>query len=578
MSTKTKFDYVQKPFVTEAVQAGKSIDLLVSSGCAPYVAKALVRRGIANVSDANYQYGLLHYKEMLGIGHISDVLSNAIIRKERIVIVADYDCDGATACAIGVSGMKALGADIDYVVPNRFMHGYGLTPSVVDEVLKKSPKWILTVDNGIASNEGVTYANKMGVKVLVTDHHLQGDVLPNAEAIVDPNQKGCGFPSKNLAGCGVMYYVLAATRDQLVAKGVSDAATVSMALWLDLVALGTVADVVKLDDNNRWLVHHGISRIRDRKTRPGILALFDVAGKCIENCSAQDFGFGLAPRLNAAGRLEDMSIGIQCLLSEDYTTAIYYAKLLQDLNIKRKSVEQGMKAIALQQVDDNFSINTKYSCVVFEEQFHEGVVGIVAGRIKELLYVPTIAFSVSHDGSLKGSGRSIPEVHLRDVLDVVFKKSPGLLLKFGGHAMAAGLTIPKDRLEEFKQKFDEAVGMVLGGVLPSATMEIDDDLPATALTLDSAISVQNQVWGQGFLEPLWEGTFTIIESKLMGADKNHLRMILEKDGEQFSAVHFFDTDVPNVGDHWKVYYKLGYNEFNGIYNVQLMVHSKLRID
>ena len=358
------------------------ISRLTAAGVNPVVASCLIQRGVSDPTVANLRQRLLPYKGLKGIKEMALGLAQAIQRKEKMVVVADYDCDGATACTVAVSGLRALGADIDFVVPNRMVHGYGLTPSVVDLAATKNPRWIVTVDNGTASIDGVAAANAQGIGVWVTDHHLPGDSLPAAMGIVNPNQPHCEFPSKNLAGCGVMFYVLAAVKDALKAMGDTRAAEVDVAEWLDVVALGTIADVVKLDENNRWLVNQGLIRIRQGLMRPGIAALYYVANKDYERACSQDFGFALGPRLNAAGRLKDMSIGIQCLLSEDIEEAIELAKQLQELNEERKNIENTMKETAWAQVEAEKQ-KTRFTRVVFGEDFHEGVIGIVAGRIKE---------------------------------------------------------------------------------------------------------------------------------------------------------------------------------------------------
>lgn len=500
-------------------------------------------------------------------------LARAIASGDKIVVVADYDCDGATACAIAVSGLKAFGANVDFVVPNRFIHGYGLTPPVVDVVMERFPtaKWIVTVDNGVASVEGVAAANAKGLKVLVTDHHLPGPTLPDAEAIVNPNQPGCGFESKNLAGCGVIYYVLAAAREVLAKNGALPANAPGMAEWLDLVALGTVADVVKLDANNRWLVQQGLKRIRQGATRPGIVALFEVAKRRHDIAKAQDFGFGLGPRINAAGRLEDMSVGIQCLLAEDEPTAWELALSLDEINRRRRQIEDGMKEVA----EEELSLpgqEDRFTRVAFGDNFHEGVVGIVAGRIKEQSGVPTVVFALAQEeGFIKGSGRSIPEVHLRDLLDIVHKRGNNLFTKFGGHAMAAGMTLPFENLEKFKALFEEASKEWLNGKLPQRYIEVDGELPSSALSDPNTIdALTNQVWGQGFEEPVWEGVFDLEEASLVGQDQNHLKMKVSIDGEQFTAMQFFNNKIPH-GQQLRMAYKISVNEFRGRRETNLMV-------
>ena len=548
---------------------------LIKAGLSPLVAHAMMLRGVGRADVALGQHALLPYHSLKGMARMASSISSAIQKKEKIIIVADYDCDGATACAIGVSGLRAMGADIDFVVPNRFVHGYGLTPEIVDEVEKeKRPQWILTVDNGIASVEGVERAIELGIKVLVTDHHLPGEKLPRAEAIVNPNQPGCDFPSKNLAGCGVMYYVLAATREELRAAGMLADGGPNLAEWLDLVALGTVADVVLLDDNNRWMVRQGLRRIRQGKMRPGIQALFDVANRQTCNATAQDFGFSLGPRVNAAGRLEDMSIGIRCLLSDTYEKALEEARTLEELNIRRKSIEHEMKDAALEQLDWR-QPSSSLTRVFFDPGFHEGVVGVVAGRIKEGSGCPTVVFArAREEGMIKGSGRSIPELHLRDALDVIHKEAPLLLHKFGGHAMAAGLTIREEDLPEFKAAFERSVARMLSFKSFQKVVETDGDVDPAQMTYENAQALVSEIWGQGFPEPVWTGVFEVVESRIMGVERNHTKMTVRMGGETWDALHFFNTEAPPPGARLEIAFKMGVNEFRGESRMQLLVVEK----
>lgn len=549
--------------------------VLRDAGFSPWLARALAVRGVDDPTVAQGKYSLLHYRHLKGIDQITQIICQAIQDKQRLTVVADYDCDGATACAIAVSGLRALGATIDFIVPNRFKHGYGLTPSVVDVVAEAFPdtRYIITVDNGIASIAGVQAANDRGIGVLVTDHHLPGPDLPDADAIVNPNQPGCEFESKNLAGCGVMYYVLAAVRTQLSSLGLVSPTTPPLSQWLDLVALGTVADVVKLDQNNRWLVNQGLQRIRAGHMRPGIAALFAVAGRDPARANASDFGFALGPRLNAAGRLDDMSIGIRCLLATDDATAHELAMTLDELNVQRKEIEGTMRDAAWQDIDLSGQAG-KFTRVVYDPSFHEGVIGIVAGRIKEQDFVPTVVFAgAQEEGLIKGSGRSIPGLHLRDVLDLVHKRGNDMFHKFGGHAMAAGLTLPLDRLDDFRELFEQAVQEVLEGKLPAKQLEVDGDLPDIALgDIDIIDQMARHVWGQGFEEPVWTGTFEVVEARVTGKDKNHLSMLVERDGNRYKAVHFFDAqNPPQPGEHVALAYRPSINEFRGNWSVDLMV-------
>ena len=535
-------------------------------------------RGVKDPDEAELRQKLLPYTGLKGIREAALALAGAIVRQERIVVVADYDCDGATACTIAVSGLAALGADIDFVVPNRMVHGYGLTPAVVGVAREKDPKWILTVDNGIASIDGVEAANALDIGVVITDHHLPGDRIPKAAAIVNPNQPGCTFSSKNVAGCGVMFYVLAATRDALRAtapKKIAQAAEeVNVAEWLDLVALGTVADVVKLDANNRWLVDRGLQRIRAGLTRPGIGALFHVSRRDYEWATAQDFGFSLGPRLNAAGRLADMTIGIRCLLENDPDVAESLASELDTLNEQRKDIEKGMKETAWAKIEIE-NQGGRFTRVVFGKDFHEGVIGIVAGRIKEAEFVPTIVFAPTEDGGWKGSGRSVPGCHLRDALDAVYKKHPTWFAKFGGHAMAAGMTLTAAGREGFPDAFEAEVKRWFEGVLPQQTILADAWLEGSEMTLDTAMLLTRQVWGQGFEEPLWLGRFEIEDATLVGKDKNHLRLRVahEDGGDSLTAMHFFQEDatIPRQGDRVEIAYRLAHSEFRGERQMDLIV-------
>lgn len=558
---------------------------LIDKGINPWIARSLVLRNISEHSIVIGNYKIKPYTTLKDIKKLSYHLANAIEKQEKIMIVADYDCDGATSCAIALTGLKRMGANIDFMVPNRFKHGYGLSPAVVDAILPKNPIWILTVDNGIACQEGIKYANDKGIKVLVTDHHLPAKDKPNpdAVAIVNPNQEGDTSGLNNMAGCGVIYYTLAAVREELKNRDFfQDGIGPNLAEWLDLVALGTIADVVKLDDNNRWLVKQGLKRIRQGKVRPGIKALFDIAGKDIFQAISQDFGFALGPRINAAGRLEDMTVGIRCLISENYSEAERLAFQLDELNLRRKDIENSMKEVAWETIDieNQKDLMTK---VVYGEDFHEGVIGIVAGRIKETTDCPTIVFAPAESDEdvegqapllIKGSGRSVPTLHLRDALDIVFKKCPHIFKAFGGHAMAAGLTIYNKHLEEFKKEFEISVKFMLNNTPYKKVLEIDGDLSSTDINVKTAEILSNEVWGQGFPEPLWAGNFRVLDAKIIGKDQNHLKMVLEKDYMQWDAIQFFNTDIPEINSIIHVAYRISTNEFRGQVSAQIMVVEK----
>lgn len=570
--------WVARPSVLPPQAERSAAIALESSGIDRYLAMALARRGVASPAIAAGRYRLLPYTGLKGIQAMAAAIAAAIAAAEKIVVVADYDCDGATACAVAVSGLSALGAAIDFVVPNRFVHGYGLTPSVVDMVRQKFPdtRWIITVDNGIASVSGVDSANAAGIRVLVTDHHLPGDTLPAAAGIVNPNQPGCTFTSKALAGCGVMYYVLAAVRTHLAQSGSVVASAMNLSPWLDLVALGTVADVVPLDENNRWLVASGLRQMRDGLARPGIAALFQVARRDIARASSSDLGFSIGPRLNAAGRLDDMSVGIRCLLETDPTRALEYASALDALNRQRKDIQSGMQEAAAIAIDTT-SQEGRFTRVVASDDFHEGVVGIVAGRIKEESGVPTVVFAPAHGAThlLKGSGRSIQGLHLRDALDLVHKRGHELFDKFGGHAMAAGVTLRRERLPAFKELFEQAVAQMLSGNLPRKTLVVDAELPVDALNIQTADAFSSGVWGSAFEEPVWTGTFDLQGYVRIGQQAEHLKMYVTRQGRTYEALAFFCAeDPPPHAVTVDLAYRLSLNVFRGTQSVNLMVVDK----
>lgn len=548
----------------------EDINLLKENGVNEVMANLYSLRGIENFKDINLIQKLEPFENMKGAKEAAKILAKAILRKEKICVVADYDVDGATACTVAVRGLKMFGANVDYVVPDRFVHGYGLTPSVVDEAInKKNPDLIVTVDNGISSYAGVDHANKRGVRVLVTDHHLPGETLPNAECIVNPNQPGCEFKSKSICGCGVMFYVLAALRQHMIDLEVYTTKNVpNVFSLLDLVAIGTIADVVKLDLNNRIIVNLGLNMIRKKQTRAGVLSIIQVAKRKHEQLSTTDIGFGIGPRINAAGRLEDMTIGINCLLTDNMETATKLAQKLNEINQSRKEIELDMKEQAM---DLPSLKETQYSKVAFDESFHEGVIGIVASRIKEQFYRPTIVFApASEEGLIKGSGRSIPEIHLRDAIDYVYKKNPEIIEKFGGHAMAAGLTIKKDLLNEFCELFEESVKIFSDGKDLLNVKEIDLNLHGSQINLENAESIRDEIWGQGFPPPLFVGEFNIVEQKIL--KDAHLKVKLEKDGNYFEGIWFFTSEKLEV-EKANFVYTLGINEFLNNKTVQIMIEG-----
>jgi single-stranded-DNA-specific exonuclease len=488
---------------------------LQEAGTHPLLAQLFAARGVKEADELELALPrLLPPKQLKGAEDAARVLADAIARGERLLIVADYDCDGATACAVGLRGLRAMGAAVSYLVPNRFTTGYGLSPAVVELALQHAdgkPDWIVTVDNGIASVEGVARAREQGIRVLVTDHHLPGDTLPEAEVIVNPNQPGCDFPSKSIAGVGVMFYVLLALRSELRQRGVFDAASQPrLDALLDLVALGTVADVVRLDANNRLLVAQGLKRIRDGRMQPGVAALLQVAGREAARVNSADLGFALGPRINAAGRLADMTVGIECLATDDPARALQLAQLLDTFNRERRSIEDGIKAEALAMLEglDLGAEGSAPAISLFAPNWHEGVIGIVAGRIKDREHRPTFVFAPAEDGTLRGSGRSIAGFHLRDALDLVSKREPGLLLRFGGHAMAAGCSLVDDGFERFRAAFAQVAAEWLAPAQLQRCIEVDGPLPAQWLLPEMASLLAAQVCGQGFAAPLFSGPGT----------------------------------------------------------------------
>ena len=547
----------------------RDAERLRQSGIHPVLARLYAARGLVDVQDLKSELsGLMAPAGLLHIDRAAVFLADAIAQRKRLVIVADYDCDGATACAVGLRGLRALGAVVDFIVPNRFEYGYGLTPEIVAlAVTEKNPDVIITVDNGIASIDGVAEANRRGIEVVVTDHHLPADTLPAAAVIVNPNQPHCGFPSKNLAGVGVMFYVLLALRAEMRRRGLFDAQTQpKLDALLDLVALGTVADVVKLDANNRILVAQGLKRMRAGRMQPGVAALFRAAGREPRSASPFDLGFALGPRLNAAGRLANMALGIECLTTDDEGRAWAIAQELDGINRERRDIEAGMQDTALALLE-NFSPANSATLSVFDAGWHQGVIGIVASRLKDKFYRPTITFAPGSDGWIKGSGRSIPGFHLRDALDLVSKHAPTLIDKFGGHAMAAGLTIRAEAFDAFAAAF-EAVGRDwLTQSQLERVIDTDGSLEHAYFTTDFIELMGAQVWGQGFAPPVFCDEFRILNQRVL-KDK-HLKLQLERDGHRFDAIWFGHADA--LGSKATIAYRLDANAYNGVTRVQLLV-------
>lgn len=547
---------------------------LSAAGLHPLIARLYAARGINSDAELKTDLaGLLPPERLKDIKAAARLLADGIEAKARMVIVADYDCDGATACALGIRALRLLGAsDVHYFVPDRAIHGYGLSPSVVADVARLEADILITVDNGIASVAGVAAAQALGMTVVVTDHHLPGDALPSAEVIVNPNQPGCEFESKNLAGVGVMFYVALALRAEMRRRGVFNEThpAPNLGSLLDLVALGTVADVVRLDPNNRLLVRQGLARMRAGRMCAGIRALFAVAGRNPARATTFDMGFALGPRLNAAGRLSDMSLGIECLLSDDYARAFTIAQQLQALNVERREIEAEMRDAALATLDET-RIGEGPAIVLFEPEWHQGVIGIVAGRIKDIAHRPTFAFARANDhdgdGEIKGSGRSIPALHLRDALDLITKRHPELILKFGGHAMAAGLSLRETDFERFRTVFSETVAELVSPAELQRTLETDGALETGYMSLETARLLDDEIWGQGFAAPLFEDIFEVRRQRLM--KERHLKLELAKPGAVFEAVRFNCTDP--VPPRIRAAYRLSVNEYQGVASLQLML-------
>jgi len=572
-----------------------AFDNLVQHGYHPVLARIYAARGIEKPDQLEIEWlRLIPFSRLKNICLMAARLADAIAAHKRLLIVADYDSDGATACAVGVRALRKFGATVEYLVPNRFEYGYGLTPEIVHLAADTvRPDILVTVDNGIASVEGVAEANRCGIEVFITDHHLPGDKLPDAAVIVNPNQADCGFPSKHLAGVGVMFYLMLALRSELRARGrfAPPRKEPNLASLLDLVALGTIADVVKLDGNNRLLVHKGLQRIRSGGACAGIRALLGIARRDFRQASVYELGFILGPRLNAAGRLDDMTLGIECLITDDEAYASRIALQLDALNHKRREIEGNMQTTAQAMLENALSVqHTQHSTssagsatslVLFDSSWHQGVIGILASRIKEKLHRPVIAFAAGNEGELKGSGRSIPGLHLRDSLDIVSKRYPGLLLKFGGHAAAAGLTIRACDFEKFRRAFEEIAGAMLTSADLKRIIETDGDLEESEMNLDLARRIGDQVWGQGFTQPTFITRFRVQEQRVVA--EKHLKLKLQRWPAaaathaqesvritcSYEAILFSrNAPLPEIID---AVYRIQVNEFKGNTSFQLVV-------
>lgn len=561
---------------------------LEQAGFSPLLSRLFAARGVLSGDELDPDLKHLLPPEgpqgLLGIARAGELLADAISAGDNICIVADYDCDGATACAVMLRGLTLLGAKrgtVSYVVPDRAVHGYGLTPTIVEIALKHEPKLLVTVDNGIASHAGVAFARALGVKVLVTDHHLPAvtadgqPTVPDADALVNPNQPGCPFPSKSLAGVGVAFYVLTVLRGELRRRGAyGDSPPPNLAALLDLVALGTVADVVKLDANNRRLVAQGVRRMRAGRMQPGVRALFTAAGRDASRANSFDLGFALGPRINAAGRLEDMTLGITCLTTEDEAQALELGRELDRINRERREIEAGMQeqALALLErlmADPRLKGEPPAALAIFDADFHEGVVGIVASRIKDRLHRPVFVFAEGADGQLKGSGRSIAGFHMRDALDLISKRHPELLRKFGGHAMAAGCTLAPGGVEAFAAAFEDVAREWLDEAALTRTLRTDGPLPPEAFCPETVQELESQVWGQAFEAPLFCDRVQVVHQRLVG--ERHLKLRLRQGAMLRDAIWFGRTE--QLPEQVTLAYRLSLDEYQGQQRVQMVVEA-----
>jgi single-stranded-DNA-specific exonuclease len=544
------------------------------AGVSPVLARVLAARGVCDANELTRGLDeLLPYHSLRNCVELARVLADAVTQGSRILVVADYDADGATACSVAVRALRAWGANVGFLIPHRIEHGYGLTPEIVRlaGALPQKPDYLLTVDNGVASHAGVQEAHRLGMEVLVTDHHLAGETLPAARLIVNPNQPECSFVSKALAGVGVIWYVMWAMSDELAQRGLEpmeDGFTIDS--LLPIVALGTVADVVALDTNNRILVREGLRQIRAGEGFPGIEALATVSQRDVTKLSTSDIGFGLGPRINAAGRLKTMDAGVECLLADDNALALTLAQSLHDTNQERRSiegemVEQAVTALLTDVRPERFTV------VLNDSRWHQGVIGIVAGRLKERVWRPTFIFAQTDSGEFKGSGRSIPGFHLRDALDRVDKRCPGVLLRFGGHAMAAGATVAAESMTQFAEAFEAVARELLDPALLQQRLETDGALKTEEMTVQTARELRSQVWGQAFPEPSFSDTFRVLETRRMGEAKQHIRLTLEKDGKRFTAVRFRHEDPAAPPARVRLVFKLDENVYRDESNLQLLV-------
>ena len=547
----------------------------------PVLKRIYASRNIKSSEDLDYSLGsLIPYEELGGIDDAVILLQEMITQKKRILIVADFDADGATSCALAIRGLTAMGAkDVIYVVPNRFEHGYGLSPKIVDVALDHDPDLIVTVDNGISSISGVEHAKKNGIKVLITDHHLPGDKLPSADVIINPQLKENKFPSKNLAGVGVIFYILLALRAKLKAENWFDEKNIkypNLANLLDLVALGTISDLVPLDKNNRTMVAHGLKLMRQNKSKVGILAILNQSGRQLSTLTSGDLSFAIAPRLNAAGRLTDMSLGIECLLTDDKENAVEMAKKLNQLNIERRQIQDNMEEQALTEFEKYLQDTSKkipHSICIYNQNWHQGVVGVLAAKIKEKFNRPVIVFAQECQGILKGSARSITELHIKDVFDEIARLYPELILTFGGHAMAAGLTIEESQFDRFSDVFNKVVNQYISSDSLEDQCLTDGELSGDDFSLPLALAIQNAgPWGQSFPEPIFVGQFKILDKRVVG--ESHLKLKLQsRNNNTLDAIAFnmTDDDWPSKLEQIISTYRLGINNYRGHSQVQLFI-------
>ena len=533
------------------------------------LASILSARAIDSSNDIDYKLEkLIPYCELSFAESAANFILDMILAKKNILIIGDYDADGATASACAIKGLEKFGANVDFLVPNRFEDGYGLSVSIVEKALEKKPDLIITVDNGIASIEGVEKAKAHGVDVVITDHHLPGDALPNANFIINPNQKACNFPSKNLCGVGVIFYLLIAIKSQAKKrKLLNKNEEPRLSDLLDIVCLGTIADLVKLDFNNRLLVQFGMHIIRSGEGNFGIRAISQLSNRRLQNLKTSDLSFVIAPKLNAAGRLDDMSLGIKCLLAKTFDEALHHARRLLSLNTERRQIENEMKDSALSK-DILGQLENKKAIALYDVSWHQGIIGILASRIKEKFYRPTIIFAKDEEGRLKGSGRSISNFHLRDAIDLISKKNPNLIMSFGGHAMAAGLTILENDFSLFETEFESVASDLLNANDLSIEFEIDHSI-LDDINIDGINLINGEIWGQGFPAPIFKDSFQVLDQKIIGG--KHVKCTLKYKEKKFSAIYF--NHEQSLADKIETIYEIDINRYSGKEEIQLILRQ-----